>query len=292
MSWDNIRQEINTNIADNDHQLITAEKVRTTLIDIVSETENEDSEIILNIDTLYDNINRLDDKFGDYYTKTNVDAIEQTLVDGIGEANGRITDVENNLSENYYGKEHIDTLDNDIWSELDNLNNNFDNYYTKTEVDETCAIKKYVGFSYDTITLSNNYNFYCMDFMYRVEETRIKLYGQQPQNGLYVKCDLLLFGEQLTLDYPFGDFYKTSSNVIMRWNNILNKALELSGIDANEYIPTKTNVLFNSISFDPIGIIFMSGNYNLNCFSSVPITNGKLNTNVSLEFYLLKQNNN
>lgn len=120
--WNEIKQEINTNIADNNQQLITAEKVRTTLIDIVSETENEDSEIILNIDTLYDNINRLDDKFGDYYTKTEID-------DNLGDVHQYVDD-------------EIDTLHNITWAELmqqvticKNYTNSYcnSNYYDKTQ---------------------------------------------------------------------------------------------------------------------------------------------------------------
>ena len=118
MSWNNIRQEINTNIADNNQQSITAKKVRTTLIDIVDETETMQNEIYNEVDTVNQN-------FEHYYTKSEVDDIVSTLVEDIGVANGRITDVEDNyasksyISANYYDKEWIDNIET-AFSQVDN----------------------------------------------------------------------------------------------------------------------------------------------------------------------------
>lgn len=183
MSWDNIRQEINTNIAYNDHQLITAEKVRTTLLDIVGQTETVENEIWDEFDTVAQN---LDDN---YYTKPEVDAIEQTLVDGIGEANGRITDVENNLSENYYDKKNSDKLHKQtgmiIWPDLQD--------YSSTSLD--CTVSR-------------------VDFIDDDTETEYECYKVEGCIQYGASGDLLV-----NVNKPYGTLYHSGSYTIRSLHN-------------------------------------------------------------------------
>jgi len=165
--WDNIRQEINTNIVDNDQQLITAEKVRTTLLDIVDET----SGLIEYIeDDLNNNIQAGTYQFlqDHYYTKTEIDDhlgdVHQYVDDEIDtlhnivfqETNQLTTNTKNSIlsycNASYYDKEYIDYLESNIYVTTDDLDdrvscieNNFvsityltQNYYSKTESDKLC----------------------------------------------------------------------------------------------------------------------------------------------------------
>lgn len=272
MSWNEIKQEINTNIADNDHQLITAEKVRTTLLDIVGQTETVENEISGVIDVLNDNFRIVDDNFNNYYTKS-----------------------------------VIDDKFSDTRSELDVLNEKFDNYYTKNEIDnkiasvndavnaldETCARKKYIGVcGGDFFTLSTTVPaFRCFGFYYTVEEATVEDYEQQPKNGLCIRCNFRMEGHLDLID-ELGTFFKNISPVILNFSVIRDKALELSGFDKNDYAQQVLIVSSDACSYKNNKLIFVLIQNNvLNCFSAERLTDASIGTNVTTEFYMIKQNN-
>ena len=250
--WNKIKQEINTNIADNNQQLITAEKVRTTLIDIA--------------DTADEDLRQATDNF------------------------------------HYYDDEVAN-----IANEISDINNNFDNYYTKNEIDnkiasvndavnvldETCARKKYIGVcGGDFFTLSTTVPaFRCFGFYYTVEEATVEDDEQQPQNGLCIRCNFRMEGHLDLID-ELGTFFKNISPVILNFSVIRDKALELSGFDKNDYAQQVLIVSSDACSYKNNKLIFVLIQNNvLNCFSAERLTDASIGTNVTTEFYMIKQNN-
>lgn len=259
MSWNEIRQEINTNIADNEKQLITAQKVRTTLIDIVDETEAIENEI-------YDEIETVNDNFQHYYTKDEVDDIETS-----------ISNIITNMSEI-------------MRTTKENTIRLTDNIVSLNDAIKVLAKKKYVGNYNGNIFISDDNSFYCPGFMYSVEEAKIEDEGGQPLNGLYVKCSLNLLSSSISLNTASGIFFKNRTNVYTKWYKILYKALELSGIDKNGYAIEYTKVFGNTISFINNNLIFLQFSTDfLNCFSTESIPDAMIETGVNIEFYLLQQ---
>lgn len=140
MSWNNIRQEISTNIADNDQQLITAEKVRTTLIDIVNETETIEDEI-------YEEMNTLNNNFDNYYTSSQVDdEIDNLHNITWGELMQQVTICKNYTNSYcnsyFYDKEWIDNIEENIYSNEDDLDDRL------SVVERSYANKSYVSSYY------------------------------------------------------------------------------------------------------------------------------------------------
>ena len=96
----------------------------------------------------------------------------------------------------------------------------------------------------------------------------------------------------VSLTNESGTFFKNPSSIDLLFSDICYKALELSGFDKNDYVLEYLITNSNNYSYNNDKLIFMVfQRSNLNCFSTERITNARINTNVSLEFYLLKQNN-
>ena len=143
--WDEIKQEINAYFPDNNNKEITAERLRTVMNDVVN-----------NINIWYYGTEEINDQYytnsyidTHFYTKNDVDDIEATLVEDIGDANGRITDIEDNLSSDYYTKNDVDDICGGLESRIDEINMN---YVTKSYVSSNYQEKLVSGQNIKTLS--------------------------------------------------------------------------------------------------------------------------------------------
>lgn len=167
MSWNNIIQEINTNIADNDQQLITAEKVRTTLLDIVGQTKAVENAI-------YDSI----DENVIYLEQEDSTVVKNSYAYTVSYCNSY-----------FYDKDYIDDLESNVWHTTDDLDDRvvtIENYYATTA---------YLTRNYYDKTQSNQLYKPTGLFFY---------FGDNGENECNCKVSYVNF---INEDGPSGDFY-------------------------------------------------------------------------------------